>query len=523
MMSYSFLAKILLVFSALLSMVVWLAAPIFPDEVAFHFTSARYLQDGGIAQKLFYLCNGNSRITPEIFLLPAIFLSHVYMKLSYVELRVISLLIILYVFAACIFYKNKKNSVQSTLQIFVGLIGVAGSGMVMARYEHWQLLLICICLTLLLIKPIINPLYKIILMSLLLFTLVNALYVHIQTLLFLPLTIFTIYYLIADKKIITKALLVCLSTFFVYKTITFHQLNCDEYIGIKKSIDSMTFKLSVISLERSLDWVINHGKIFINAFLYNEVYKINYLPGLKIDNLYIKIINFLIKFALIVNSILFFYIFSKSFIHMMCNKFSGLYSCRDNLNSIVFLVGTPIIFLFIYDENQNFYRSFFINLLSSLVVFVYLTKNKLISDSFLITYSSSCFILFLVSICLNFYNFLPKFIDGYEGPSISVFSTGDVNNNVLRLMSNLRLESTEGNIIVDDLTYSALKNNPRLYPITYLDFSSGLSGLSSIETINKIGANYIIARCSYINSWKLTPQFRVDNICAIDLSTYLER
>lgn len=72
-----------------------------------------------------------------------------------------------------------------------------------------------------------------------------------------------------------------------------------------------------------------------------------------------------------------------------------------------------------------------------------------------------------------------------------------------------------GRIIVDDFTYSALKNYPHLYPITYLNLISDLTLLSSSEVIKNIDANAAIARCDYMLAWKVVPQFRFKNLCAI--------
>lgn len=92
-----------------------------------------------------------------------------------------------------------------------------------------------------------------------------------------------------------------------------------------------------------------------------------------------------------------------------------------------------------------------------------------------------------------------------------------IKNNVYAVANEAKIKLEDGRIIVDDLTYDSLKKYPNLYPITYLNWDSLLTGKNSLEVIDILKPNYAIVRCEYLSYWKdLSEQFHKSNICAIN-------
>jgi hypothetical protein len=185
---------------------------------------------------------------------------------------------------------------------------------------------------------------------------------------------------------------------------------------------------------------------------------------------------------------------------------------------VMVLFAFPLIFLFFYDSNQNFYRSFFINSLSSIMVAIVLSRMSLgrmrkITNIYFVF----CGAVVLASLLVNVWWFAAKFRAGFEGPSISVENDWDaVNRDVMSLAQELGMDLSKGKIIVDDLTYDSLKEYPLLYPISYLAKSRNLAKLTSAEVIDLVRPNYAIVRCRTLPSWGFTSQKTRNNLCGVN-------
>jgi hypothetical protein len=188
----------------------------------------------------------------------------------------------------------------------------------------------------------------------------------------------------------------------------------------------------------------------------------------------------------------------------------------------IILFAFPLIFLFFYDAAHNFYRSFFINLLVSIMVSMILSRQPLGRlRTIAIAYFYLCGALVVASLAINVWWFSDKFNTGFEGPGMSINKDwGGIGRDVLSLAQESGIDLSKGKIIVDDMTYDSLKRYPILYPITYLNLSGNLSKLTSAEVISLIRPNYAIVRCDYLRAWNVTPQNIRNQFCAVNfLST----
>jgi hypothetical protein len=504
-----------------LNLVIWFISPIFPDEVAFRFTSARFYEDGIIAKKLFFICNDNSRVIPVIFYIPAFLLSFIDLNTSYIGARTLPSLILLFLFTFT-FLNPSNRPLFLKFPILVIIIGVAGSGLVIARYEYWQLFLIFFCVLALFIRNTISLNLKFFICIFLILLLIIALYTHLQSLLFLPLCFLSLYFLFDRKNIYFIILLFCSFLYLTYISIAFHSFDCSEYPGIQKSFKSMVINTSNLTIPGFFIRLVDHFNVYLNAFIYKDSYQVFYLPGIKNIGVELVVVNYFIKLILSFNIILFLILVYKSLKNICIIFLGSLKVSESKVSFLTVFIGLPAIFIFIYDNNQNFYRLFFINTLLCIVIYLNINIYYLnFRGVTLKVYSFICLFIFIITTALNYNIFFPQLISGYEGPSISVFEDRSaISSRIDKVTSDANIDLSQGYLIVDDLTYPFLKKFPNLFPITYLDFSSTLVGMSSSDVIAKIGARGVITRCSYMISWKLSPQYKSDNICAINLSTY---
>jgi Ca2+/Na+ antiporter len=178
----------------------------------------------------------------------------------------------------------------------------------------------------------------------------------------------------------------------------------------------------------------------------------------------------------------------------------------------------PLLFLFVYDSDRNFYRSFVINLFAGISLAMFLSRISLGKYRCVATtYFGICVVVVCISVAINWSWFTSKFREGFEGPSMSTNKNWEgIALGVTGLAQDTGMDLSKGRIIVDDMTYDALKRYPHLFPVTYLDLSGSLTKLSSADIIRKVRPNYAIVRCDYLRSWGVPPQKIRDQFCAVN-------
>jgi hypothetical protein len=346
----------------------------------------------------------------------------------------------------------------------------------------------------------------------------------LQGLFILPLAFYLIFLLLQNKK--NKIFLIFIlggsALFLIKQTFELNSQSCNEYPGIQNAINKVTTNFSSSNLLEFPKWLNTHITNYANMFIYKKSFSVGYLPGILISNsfysFFLAFLNIIIFCIVIFNLFIFIYLVVLSlfnFFKMYKNK-----KKISQLNIVAVLFGFPTIFLFFYDNAQNFYRCFYINTIISLFLAVFFTENNLSRYSnFFKKYLMSCLFILVVTSFLNYKIFYKAFSAGFEGPSVSVFNDfKKINSDINTLVLKSGIDLSRGSIVTDDLTFEALKNYPHILPITYLSLTGGYAGLNSHDVINIIGANSIIARCDYINAWgKFKISHKNDKICAINL------
>jgi hypothetical protein len=516
-------ALLLLSFVALSA---WYFMPIYPDEIAFRLQLGRYIQDRGVVYGLYPLCASNIKETPLIFVIPAWILSWFDLSLSPAEIRVFPFVIVLAAVFLAVWHSIRGVNPKAALVATTAFIGVAGSGLAVARYEYIQVLNILCCLGVFhfLALPFLRTCLRYGLFVLLLISSLLSMYAHVQGLLFIPLTLYLAYHLLRPGlgKPTAASFVVILLILMAQATIRFHHTTCAGYPEIEAFWAQMTFSMS--ESVNWTGWLSAKFDKYSLSFLYKENYAVNYLPGIDFregwkQNM-LAVINQSIHTILLVNLLLV-VAFTIAILISAVKQYLPQRACvaptrPDHSQAIALvLIVLPVIFLFIYDFAQNFYRSFFLNLVIAIVLSLLLARARLARVRPLANlYFYLCGAAVVASWLINVWWFTSRLHAGYEGPSISHSRDwNSIRRDVNALAKDCGMDLSKGRIVLDDMTYDSLKSYPRLYAATYMGLSAGIIKTNMGVVIEKVHPNYVIARCDTMRRTSIEIQKSRNQLC----------
>ena len=285
-------------------------------------------------------------------------------------------------------------------------------------------------------------------------------------------------------------------------------------------------------LLKTLIFLSDKFLIYIDQFQFKEAYDINYLPSalpMSITGQYmVKQLNVFIKFLILVNLFLFFAIANYSVVLIVKKLFitaNGL-TIKEKLNNSVpylfmFFAIAPLLGLFVYDAATAFYRSFYINLLMA------------ITNGMVLSYSTNRLqrilkpigvLSLLICFCSNIVTFeiiRPKIQSGQVGPSIAIDTDwNSVKADVNQLKQACDINDKTAKVMMDDLTYDALKQHSHLIAVSYFLLSANLSGggtedqlQASRELFKRVSPNAAIMRCDLFSLIDKRPASQKSLLC----------
>ena len=515
----------------------WHFMPIYPDEIAFRLQLGRYIQDQGLVQGLYPLCLSNVKETPHIFVIPAWILSWLDLSFSPIEIRVLPFMVVMAAMFLVIWYAVRGINPLSAVVATTAFIGVAGSGLVLARYEYVLVLNIVTCLGVFhfLNSAASRSYLRYGLCILLLISSLLSLYTHVQGLLFLPLTLYLAYRLLdlGLGKTWAALLIVVLLITTTEAAISFNHSSCAGYPEIEQFWTRMTFDQGELASINFTDWLTGKFDKYFMSFIYKDNYAVNYLPGIKVEGGWpqniLALLNQGIQTILMVNFLLFISVFIGVLViflkrNIVQRKLNDKWASDEfgNLQAITLLLfAAPVIFLFIYDSAQNFYRSFVINLLIAILLTLCLSRVPLRrAKVFTGLYFFLCGIVVVGSLIINVWWFTGKLRTGYEGPSISLGRNwSGINRDVNALVKDCGMDMSKGRIVLDDLTYDSLKSYQHLYAATYMGLSVGINKTTMSAVIDKVHPNYAIARCDTLRRTSIEIQHSRNQLCCVNFTS----
>jgi hypothetical protein len=516
---------------SLAALSAWYVMPVYPDEIAFRQQLGRYIQDGGVVHGLYPLCVSNIKETPFLFVIPAWILSWMDLAISPIEMRIFPFATVFAAVNLAIWYAIRGINPNAAVMATTAFIGVAGSGLILARYEYVQALSLVCCLGAVHFLTSVSqrPILRYGLFVLLLTSILLSVYAHVQGILFLPLALYLAYHLIRPGlgKFRAAFMMVALLLLMAQTTITFHHSTCVGYPEIEQFWKRMTFNLDELEPVKPIHWLQAKFGKYLGSFEYKKSYVINYLPGIVDDDGWQQksrgVLNHVIRVILLVNLLLSIFVAIGAHLFTMwrCvtqrqSRVTGGSTWLGHGQSLaLLLLVVPVIFLFLYDSAQNFYRSFFLNFLSAILLTLLLSRLPLARVRTVTTlYFGLCGVVVIASLVANVWWFTGRLSAGYEGPSISVNRDWHaIGLDLKALAADCDMELSKGRIIVDDMTYDTLKNYPLIYPVTYMALSAEIVKSTMADVLNKVRPNYAIARCDSLRGGSIGYQKSRNQLC----------
>jgi hypothetical protein len=505
-------------------LLVWKNIGIYPDEIAYRIERWRYFQDHGVAYGLYALCTSKVHLVPWTFAAPAAFLSALDLTFNYAQIRLLYCLCLIATLGITMRYVSRSGRIFPWYAISIGVIGVAGSSLVMARYEAVITINILFCLCGLLIAEQSKRIgaKEILASAGILFGLLLSLYSHLQGLLFLPLSVFVIYRLLTSshQKIRWRPIcgLALLSAWLIYKSLQIHIASCDAYPALMDFWGKMTFQTSDISEHGLFGFLKNTFSEYTTSFQYKNAYEPNYLAGIqdvKPFRFFNKVILCILVIAVLINVMA--VLFSVPILCRQLNMKRKNPAVAFNEHLLCFLlIAGPTLVLFFYDKAHNFYRSSYINFLLALaltILFTTIRRPRFILWAKIFSFTA----LFVagISLVINFSLFRAT-LSTYAGPSISMKTNWrDVSNDIEKLMDLCNIKQSDHSIVVDDVTYSVLKTVNKVNPITYLSLQAQLNKLDVNDVLKRTNQNAVLAHCNAMQSSGIgwPAQHQVGNMC----------
>jgi hypothetical protein len=524
----------------------WHAMPLFPDEVAIMMHKARSFYDGGVLYESFPICRSGEKQVPLLFYPAAAFLNAINSLSHWQLIRVVPFISIISLMAAVFSYVWKTGKSAVPLFLFAAVfLGVAGSGLILSRPETYLVLHGAACLFVYsyCIRNQLAEKTALALLILLGFVSNISFFIHPQGMIFAPLTLMLMYRIstlsfdgmVRRIAVASSVLYVGLSVWYGIKIN--HIFRCDESRAITGFIHGMTLPGWLKSSGASHLSNQLHGKYFVryqyfDKFRFEPLFQINYLPpsnyhGLNPDFLYSINVAINLMAAVILLA------FISLCVILMIKVCAGLYGLRREtspwpIRLVNFAVSDEVMFfticwahlgLLIIVTQINFYRAFYLNLamVVLLIIASQQVKNKLVGKAAEITAMVSPLLCIASTVIAGTY-ISPRLESGYAGPSIPLATNWRrVDEDVQTLEKRCGISAKDSGIVVDDMTYDALKKNNKVFAITYIGLGAEIMNKPVMSVIKETHATSAIARCSYFETFKIPRMAEMNGLCATNL------
>jgi hypothetical protein len=516
----------------------WLQMPLYPDEVALRLWKARFLADGPVEYSVLPQCPSNVKEIPTI-LRPAAYLFSVFdFSFGWSLVRKIPVIAILFALGSYLLLVFERRASAVMLMPAVALIGAAGAGLVLFRMEVPLILYGATCAIgyYLLFRRdtvglVIVCVYLVASTLLALF----SFFIHVQSLIFVPLGILLAAgFMIRQRSNAVRrlaGLCVLLIAIGASTILASPTMKCDEFPKLQRFFDVMT--LGGLAKHEGVSGVSEYLqsklKRYVDNFSFRRQYENNYLPGVTADRSEAYfLLNAAIAFAVFLNLLIACGVLICSGIGMIRLIIPDKHSLRENLALVttapciyLFFATAGHLGLFIVDIPTNFYRASYIHF--SLVMINALALSGVRGRVKLALWPLGVFgvALSILSAAVARDEMKPKFLAGWTGPSISLNTNWSTTRlEVTSLAGKCGIAAKEPRIIIDDLTFDAMRSHTHLMPVTYIAVAydpqdPGMKKLS--EFIRGVGATYVLARCGNFSFYKVDPDIRSDDLCCAKL------
>lgn len=492
-------------------------APIYPDEIAYKIFFERYFISGGYKQSVTPFCD-NFLMRPGLALLPAAWF---WSGISWLGSGWFSYRLVPYAGLGAIFVVLARTNIRHGNRNFLPLLlpitmGPALYGLLLLRPEITILTLCAILYALaelMLAMHRARDLYTYALAVLLVFCL--AVYIHPKAL-YLLATVGTLAF--ATSSNLQKPLqrVTYLAGFMlgaVLITLTALKLLVPQFLECKSLpvIEQKIERIMGLQAVNPLDLVNNREQFLtamtlaiksrlwrdtINRFEYQNEYQINYLPAKDSLSWFDMAAN---TGIIAIFVILLLYITTKS---RAC--FLQLTEPTEKKRfALVFSIAAALFIPFLLNLTRAFYDESFL-FGSILIVAGLLRSFKVPRYDGDIPFARKLFHVLAIGIsalCLlcSYFDFTVPLLQGYQGPSLSYKTDKEKIGEEIQRALDAAAVLPADSLIVDDLTYDAVREHPIVLPVTYLLIAERAAKGAMNMYAEKYHASFGIIRCSILN------------------------
>jgi hypothetical protein len=518
--------------------------PIYPDEFAYKIFLERFFINGGFKQSASPFCPEGFLVKPNLLLIPAAaFWSIIsWLGSDWESYRIIPFLGLLIIYSTLILHNVRKGERTFWPLLLFMTMGPSLYGIVLLRPE---ILILSVCMMLYVLARLMLStqkevsLYFYVSLLLLLFSLIA--YVHPKALYLLPVVVVPVIMMSFNFRhklhgafyamfFITMALLIS------YTAVDMHSvqfLSCDAITKIaqlmnKQAVNPLELFEAPGKFFESMKLALsgNAFELSFERMLFYKSYPVSYLPAKQNINFLAILANVFIV-AIVIQFIV--YIVWKSII---CWRFLKGAEERKQFYLVVSVI-VSLFIPFILNITKHFYEvSFFFCSLMIIAALLWPFKVEVPRPSgqgfnrcksrlntlffmYMMTVSILC-------VGLQYHDFTREFIAGYQGPSQSVAINRKLFGEKIRqaLLKASILETEP--IMMDDLTYDAVREHPIVIPVTYLKMVSGVPGAMSFY-LKKFHVRYGVMNCLAFNNLKtLIPIEKISTISYRHSSSILQ-
>ena len=516
----------------------WLQMPLYQDEVALRISGARFLVDGATDYGLFGQCKSNVRTIALVFQPVAWLYSAFDAAFGWAWVREVPVAGVLLAFGVVLAQVLANRMFALSLLLLAGLIGVAGSGLVMSRMEAPTLFLGSVCFIgyALIRRPTVPPVALGAYLAILTLVTLFALFIHPQSMVFVPIVVLLTSTVLARVRLHWNRVLACLSLICIligaYAAWDNVAIRCPEMPSVASQFDLLTMP-GLAQQQGSTGVQANlQGKLsrYTDDFLFQKTYDVGYLPSIEPrsdrEAAFLTFLNGAIATVVLLNLLLACGVACVSaglVVSIFCRSGPGW---RERISAAatapamyLFLFASSHLALFVYDTPTNFYRAFYIHLVLVATNVLALSSKSGWFDKIMYPVGLGVAVLCVLSALVTRHEIRPQFIAGWVGPSIALQTDWRaVAADVDRLTRLCKIGPNDPRIVIDDVTYDAMKGHPHLLPLTWSAIgqrNGKKNRTESIQFFKDLSATSIVVRCKSLDQFDLGNGPQINGLCCL--------
>lgn len=445
----------------------WLQLPLYPDEVAMRLYAERAFTDGLVQYKLYPQCAADAQAIPLTLVPAAYTLGLLDFIPAWQGVRLLPMLALgALVIASGAWIRDlcrrQRMAPWPLAWLCAAFIGVSGGGLVLSRPEVFVLLQLALIVVTLSRRRPLTRMQTIGLAVAQLLATTLCLATHMVGLLLVPLSVIALLRLLKAQPRTLALCLVALAC-IVLQALPYWQFSCRADPPLAHAYEAYEgAPLSFSAPKTGLARFIQRVKLYPQHFRYKQQFNPGYLP--PVETPATRALNIPIYATALASLFAIFCAAALSTAGVMrshagrlrTGQWRALYASLRDDDRVVFAgAALTVTALFAFDLSSNFYRVFFLQLVIAILLAFAAARLR---PSLARIIGIGMLLLCLASALANSFTLVPPFRQGFEGTGTRLQTDWPaVARDVATLAPRCGITPASRNLIVDDLTYAALR------------------------------------------------------------------